>query len=122
MKNRAGVIGQQGLGPLLAKLAGPGVASLIHLMGPSFGTRRGAYCLTGLADGQTGAASPVKSLTLIQGAFSHFSFGSPLMVDPARSGALADYGDRVDGPRLATFSRADRAVGWWYPGGEHAGQ
>jgi hypothetical protein len=36
-------------------------------------------------------------------------------VDAGRSGALADCRDRVDGPLLATFSAADRAVGWWYP-------
>jgi hypothetical protein len=115
MKNRAGVVGQQGLGPLLAKLSGPRGAPRIHLMGHSFGARLVAYSLAGLRPDQTGAASPVKSLTLIQGAFSHFTFGAPLMVDPTRSGALAGDGDRVNGPLLATFSSADRAVGWWYP-------
>jgi hypothetical protein len=64
---------------------------------------------------QTGSASPVKSLTLIQGAFSHFTFASSLMFDPSRAGGLAGDGSRVDGPLLATFSAADRAVGWWYP-------
>lgn len=39
MKNRAGVIGQQGLGPLLANLAGPSGAPRIHLIGHSFGAR-----------------------------------------------------------------------------------
>ena len=115
MKNRAGVVGQQGLGPLLAKLSGPGGVPRIHLMGHSFGARLVAYSLAGLRQDQTGAASPVKSLTLIQGAFSHFTFGAPLMIDPNRSGALAGVANRVDGPLLATFSGADRAVGWWYP-------
>src|ERR1700761_3876016 len=115
MKNRAGVVGQQGLGPLLAKLSGPGGVPRIHLMGHSFGARLVAYSLAGLRQDQTGAASPVKSLTLIQGAFSHFPFGAPLMIDPNRSGALAGVANRVDGPLLATFSGADRAVGWWYP-------
>ncbi|MBV9352362.1 MAG: serine/threonine protein kinase [Mycobacterium sp.] len=115
MKNRAGVVGQQGLGPLLANLGSPRGVPRIHLMGHSFGARLVAYSLAGLRPDQTGAASPIKSLTLIQGAFSHFTFGSPLMVDPTRSGALAGSSDRVDGPLLATFSSADRAVGWWYP-------
>jgi hypothetical protein len=115
MKNRAGVVGQNGLGPLLASLRGPDGPPRIHLMGHSFGARLAAYTLAGLPAKQTGSDSPVKSLTLIQGAFSHFTFASSLMFDPSRSGALAGDGSRVDGPLLATFSAADRAVGWWYP-------
>jgi hypothetical protein len=115
MKNRAGLVGQQGLGPLLAGLTGPGGAPRIHLMGHSFGARLVSYSLAGLRDDQTGAASPVKSLTLIQGAFSHFTFALSLLFDPSRAGGLAGDGGRVDGPMLATFSSADRAVGWWYP-------
>ena len=115
MKNRAGVVGQNGLGPLLGGLAGPSGAPRIHLMGHSFGARLVSYALAGLSGNQTGAASPVKSLTLIQGAFSHFTFASSLIFDPARAGGLAGDGSRVDGPLLTTFSNADRAVGWWYP-------
>ena len=115
MKNRAGVVGQNGLGPLLASLRGPSGSPRIHLIGHSFGARLVAYTLAGLPAGQTGSASPVKSLTLIQGAFSHFTFASPLIFDPTRAGGLAGDGSRVDGPLLATFSAADRAVGWWYP-------
>ena len=115
MKNRAGVVGQNGLGPLLASLRGPSGAPRIHLMGHSFGARLVSYTLAGLPASQTGSASPVKSLTLIQGAFSHFTFASSLMFDPSRAGGLAGDGSRVDGPLLATFSAADRAVGWWYP-------
>ncbi len=41
---------------------------------------------------------------------------SPLVLgDAARAGGLAGDGSPVDGPLLATFSNADRAVGWWYP-------
>jgi hypothetical protein len=115
MKNRAGVVGQNGLGPLLAGLKGPNGAPRIHLMGHSFGARLVSYTLAGLPANQTGSASPVKSLTLIQGAFSHFTFASSLMFDPSRAGGLAGDDSRVDGPLLATFSSADRAVGWWYP-------
>jgi hypothetical protein len=115
MKNRAGVIGQNGLGPLLASLRGPDGPPRIHLMGHSFGARLVSYTLAGLPANRTGPASPVKSLTLIQGAFSHFTFASSLIFDASRSGGLAGDGSRVDGPLLATFSAADRAVGWWYP-------
>jgi hypothetical protein len=57
----------------------------------------------------------VKSLVAVQGAFSHFSFASELPIAPSRAGALAEFANRVDGPLLATFSSADRALGWWYP-------
>ena len=57
----------------------------------------------------------MKSLTLIQGAFSHFTFASTLPFDGSRGGGLAGLGRRVDGPLVATFTSADRAVGWWYP-------
>ncbi|MEZ0363966.1 serine/threonine protein kinase [Mycobacterium sp. pUA109] len=112
MKNRAGVVGQAGLGPLLGRLSGP---PRIHLIGHSFGARLVSYALAGLPAGMTATASPVKSLTLIQGAFSHFCFATALPFAPGRAGALTGLGTRVDGPLLATFSNADRAVGWWYP-------
>jgi hypothetical protein len=115
MKNRAGVIGQKGLGPLLAAAAAAHAPLRVHLMGHSFGARLVSFALTGLPNGAVGAASPVKSLTLIQGAFSHFSFAKPTPCQAVPGGALASYISRVDGPLLSTFTAADRAVGWWYP-------
>ena len=88
MKNRAGVVGTNGLGPLLASLTGV----RIHLIGHSFGARLVSYALSGLPATATGAASPVKSLTLIQGAFSHFTFASTLPFDGSRGGGLAGFG------------------------------
>jgi hypothetical protein len=115
MKNRAGVIGQQGLGPLLGRLAPAGSSLRVHLMGHSFGARLVSFSLAGLPDTVVGTASPVKSLTLLQGAFSHFSFANPTPCPEVPSGALSGAISRVDGPLLATFTAADRAVGWWYP-------
>jgi hypothetical protein len=115
MKNRAGVVGRTGLGPLLGRLISTGARPRVHLLGHSFGARLVAFALSGLPADRRGAASPVKSLALIQGAFSHFSFAQPTPIDIARSGALAGYRHGVDGPLLATFSAADRALGWWYP-------
>jgi hypothetical protein len=114
MKNRAGVIGRSGLGPLLAALKQSNADIRVHLMGHSFGARLISFALAGLPADMTGSASPVKSLLLIQGAFSHFSFASQAPV-AAGAGTLAPYVNRVDGPLLATFSDADRAIGWWYP-------
>ena len=114
MKDRAGIVGRNGLGPLLTRLQQQQDLR-VHLMGYSFGAHVAAFGLSGLPGTATGSASAVKSLMLIQGAFSHFSFAAPMPIDAARSGALAGMGARADGPLLATFSAADRAVGWWYP-------
>src|SRR5439155_2151229 len=109
MKNRAGVIGRRGLGPLLADLQERNGQLRAHLLGHSFRARLVAFALSGLPATATGQASPVKSLLLIQGAFSHFAFS------PGKPGALATMADRVDGPLVATHSVHDRAVGLWYP-------
>jgi hypothetical protein len=115
MKNRAGVIGQAGLGPLISRLVPTRAGPRIHLLGHSFGARLAAFALSGLPANRQGMVSPVKSLSLIQGAFSHFTFAQPMPIDTARNGALSGARARVDGPFLATFSAADRALGWWYP-------
>ena len=116
MKNRAGVIGRTGLGPVLGKLAAARAGIRVHLMGHSFGARLVAYSLSGLPQAATGVNSPVKTLYLIQGAFSHFAFANPvpdsLVSGP---GALSAFARNINGPLLCTFSAADRAVGWWYP-------
>jgi hypothetical protein len=109
MKNRAGVIGQNGLGPLLGRLHEKSPNLRVHLIGHSFGARLVAFSLPGLPASATGVSSPVKSLVLVQGAFSHFTFSHE------RPGALQAFADRVDGPLVATLSAHDRAVGLWYP-------
>jgi hypothetical protein len=106
MKNRAGVVGKVGLGPVLGRLH-----VRVHLVGHSFGARLVSYALAGLPDGP----SPVKSVTLLQGAFSHFAFARPLPFDAGRNGALAGMLARVDGPLTVCFSTHDTAVGRVYP-------
>jgi len=106
MKNRAGVVGKAGLGPVLGRLP-----VRVHLVGHSFGARLVSYALAGLPDGP----SPVRSVTLLQGAFSHFAFARPLPFDAGRNGALAGMLARVDGPLTACFSSHDLAVGRIYP-------
>lgn len=113
MKKRAGVIGQKGLGPFIgaAHTAAPGLR--IHLIGHSFGGRLVSFSLAGIPAALE--PSPVKSLTLLQAAFSHFAFAGSLPHDPARGGALAGMARRVDGPILVTHSLKDSAVGTAYP-------
>jgi hypothetical protein len=115
MKERAGVVGRTGLAPLINRLheTAPGIG--IHLLGHSFGARLVSYSLTGLPDSQVGSKSPIKSLFLLQGAFSHFTFAEALPFDKNRKGELVGMASRVDGPLLTTHSLKDLAVGTAYP-------
>jgi hypothetical protein len=112
MKKRAGVVGREGLGPLLGRIHQADPEVRIHLMGHSFGARLVSFALAGLPDP---ASSPVKSLYLLQGAFSHFAFADALPMDRSRGGALKGMAARVDGPLVASFSIHDTAVGKLYP-------
>jgi hypothetical protein len=113
MKNRAGVVGKRGLGPLIGQLHELAPQVRVHLVGHSFGARLVSYALAGLPGDLD--LSPVKAVTLLQGAFSHFAFAQPLPLDANRNGALAGMLDRIDGPLTACFSSHDSAVGTLYP-------
>ncbi|MHA6783574.1 hypothetical protein ACVGOW_21675 [Pseudonocardia saturnea] len=111
MKNRAGVVGERGLGPLLGRLHALAPQVRVHLVGHSFGARLVSYALAGLPPGP----SPVRAVTLLQGAFSHHAFARPLAFDANRNGALAGRLDRIGGPLVVCFSEHDAAVGTFYP-------
>jgi len=113
MKNRAGVVGRRGLGPLLGRLPATSPGVRVHLIGHSFGARLVSYALAGLPDGLS--PSPVKSVTLLQGAFSHFTFDPSVSFDPGKHGELAGRQARIDGPLTVCFSSHDDAVGVFYP-------
>jgi hypothetical protein len=115
MKNRAGEVGRNGLGPLLGRIGAKAPGLRIHLLGHSFGARLVSYALAGRPGFAPPRVSPVKSVTLMEGAFSQWAFARRLPFDPSRSGALADVPDRVDGPLVVTYSRHDTAVGTFYP-------
>jgi hypothetical protein len=112
MKARAGDIGRAGLGPLLVELHRRSPAVRVHLIGHSFGARLVSFALSGIA---TPADSPVASLLLVQGAFSHWSFAHAQDNPFGVAGALHTFANRVHGPLVATFSVHDWAVGRWYP-------
>ncbi|MEU4202372.1 serine-threonine protein kinase [Streptomyces sp. NPDC026294] len=111
MKRRAGVVGQLGLGPALGRLVEGAPGTRIHLVGHSFGARLVSYGLRGMPPGVTG----VKSVTLLQGAFSHYAFAARLPHDPDRGGALQGVQRRVDGPVVSCYSRHDSALSMLYP-------
>ncbi|MFI8263345.1 serine-threonine protein kinase [Streptomyces sp. NPDC085665] len=111
MKKRAGVVGERGLGPVLAELAGRRPALRIHLIGHSFGARVVSFSLRAVPDG----ARYVKSATLLQGAFSHYAFTDRLPHDKGSGGALRGMQRRVDGPVVACHSPFDSALKVFYP-------
>lgn len=115
MRDRAGVVGKAGLGPLISQLHGKMPGLRVHLLGHSFGARLVSYALAGLPRLAGGDKSPVKSLFLLQGAFSHFTFADKLPFDASRKGDLAGMAVGVDGPLLTTHSLKDLAVGSSYP-------
>jgi hypothetical protein len=112
MKARAGDIGRTGLGPLLARLHTRSAAVRVHLIGHSFGARLVSFALAGVGEA---ADSPIASLVLLQGAFSHWAFAHAQDNPFGEAGALNAFRDRVHGPLVATFSSYDWAVGIWYP-------
>ena len=120
MKERAGTVGHKGLGAVLTKVTESAKTIRIHLLGHSFGARLVSFALQGLPDTLSGEKSPVKSLFLLQGAFSHWAFADKLPHDNTRSGALRGMASRVDGPLLTTHSLKDLAVGRSYPAASFA--
>lgn len=112
MKTRAGDIGRSGLGPLLAELHRRSPGLRVHLIGHSFGARLVSFALSGVGEP---ADSPIASLLLLQGAFSHWSFAHAQDNPFAKPGALNAWANRVHGPLVATFSVYDWAVCRWYP-------
>jgi hypothetical protein len=112
MKARAGTVGRNGAGPLLAALHAQSPAVRVHLIGHSFGARLVSFALSGVGGP---AGSPVASLLLLQGAFSHWSFAHAQDNPFGSPGALNAYADRVHGPLVATHTVYDWAVGVWYP-------
>jgi hypothetical protein len=111
MKKRAGQVGRTGVAAFISSVAKAIPGGRIHLVGHSFGARLVSCTLLSLPDG----ASSVKSVTLLQGAFSHFAFSSSLPFAPNRKGALAGRQSRIDGPLTVAYSKYDRAVGTFYP-------
>ncbi|MFD6968093.1 serine-threonine protein kinase [Streptomyces sp. NPDC059949] len=111
MKKRAGLVGERGLGPVLAELAAVRPALRFHLIGHSFGARVVSFSLRAAPVG----ARYLKSVTLLQGAFSHYAFADRLPHDKGRGGALRGLQHRVDGPVVACHSPHDSALKVFYP-------
>lgn len=104
MKDRAGVVGARGVTPVLARLGKDLPDVRVHLAGHSFGARV-------VSAAAAASAVPIGSVTLLQGAFSHFGFAE----DYGRSGKDGAFrraltNGRLQGPVVITYTANDRAV------------
>jgi hypothetical protein len=111
MKRRAGTVGERGLGRVVGQLAAAAPGVRVHLVGHSFGGRLVSFALRGLPEG----VHTVKSVTLLQGAFSHYAFASRLPQDARIGGVLQGQQNRIDGPLVCCYSHFDQALGTLYP-------
>ncbi|MEU5533865.1 serine-threonine protein kinase [Streptomyces sp. NPDC020362] len=111
MKRRAGAVGEHGLGPAIGQLARTASGVRVHLVGHSFGGRLVSFALRGLPAG----VRAVKSVTLLQGAFSHYAFAARLPQDRDTAGSLKDRQHLIDGPLVCCHSHFDAALGTFYP-------
>ncbi len=111
MKSRSGVVGETGVARAVRALSA-GLPSLkIHLLGHSLGGRLMAACSRALS--QAPAVHP-DSLTLLEGAFSHFGFSANN--GQGTPGFFRDVIAKnvIQGPILETFSAQDSVVGLAY--------
>ena len=104
MKARAGDVGARGVAPLVDRINAAAPDRRVHLAGHSFGARVVSAAATNIT-------TPIESLTLLQGAFSHYGFTTNYAgtgKDGAFRGALAN--GRIHGPVVITHTHNDQAV------------
>lgn len=114
VKRRAAEVGVLGLGPLLARLHRERPRPALDLVGHGLGARVVAHALRALPEPPAHGPAPVRSVTLLQAAFSQYAFADELPFDRSRSGLLASTRTRISGPVTACWSRHDPAVGTFY--------
>lgn len=104
MKDRAGVVGTAGVGPLLRELL-DGHEARLHLVGHSYGAK---VMLSALCAGDA-LPRKVQSVLLLQPAISHLCFADQV---PGKNfpGGYRQALTRVEQPILSTFSSHDLAL------------
>jgi hypothetical protein len=109
MKARAGDVGARGVAVLLDAIAAARPGVRLHLAGHSFGAR-----VVAMAGATTN--TPISSMSLLQGAFSHRGLaardGRLRMPDGAFRRVLT--GGQLRGPVIVTHTHNDKAVGLAY--------
>ena len=105
MKDRAGVVGRDGVGPLLHDLGVANEQVRIHLIGHSYGC---IVVLSALA-ADVNANLRVQSVLLLQPAVSQWCFAKQIP-GTNRPGGYRKALDRVKGPVFTTYTRNDDAL------------
>jgi pimeloyl-ACP methyl ester carboxylesterase len=112
MKERAGLVGANGVNPILRTIRADNAGLKVHLIGHSFGGRLVTATVAGSKDA---ALLPVATLSLLQAAFSHYGFAEKW--DSSHDGFFRRVVTRkaVAGPAIITCTANDKAVGLAYP-------
>lgn len=112
MKERAGLVGSQGVNSLLKKILAQQSKIKLHLIGHSFGGRLVTASTAG-PEGQLPVT--VATLSLLQTAFSHYGFAE--RYDGKHDGYFRKVvtDKAVKGPTVISFTKNDLAVGKAYP-------
>ena len=111
MKDRAGIVGANGMQQAVRGIHAAAPGARIHLAGHSLGARLVTACAKSLA---TDPRVPINTLSLLQGAFSHYGFSANNGFGaPGFFRAVVERGV-VDGPIIATHSSRDSVVGYAY--------
>jgi hypothetical protein len=100
MKDRAGVVGFRGVGPLLARILGARADVRVHLVGHSYG------CKASLSAVSSDLPRSVRSLLLLQPALSFLALSDDVP-QLGKPGGYAGTKQRTELPILATWSRRD---------------
>jgi hypothetical protein len=127
MKHRACHVGETGVHSLLIELQKNAPEARFHLMGHSFGCIVVSAAVSGPLDQGTVTSRlprPVRSLFLVQGALSLWSFAESIPFLPNLTGYFRPIGlapALVSGPIITTRSTFDHAVGTFFPLGAELG-
>jgi len=100
MKDRAGVVGFRGVGPLVVRILGARADVRVHLVGHSYG------CKALLSALSTGLRRRVRSLLLLQPALSFLALADDVP-KLGRPGGYAAAKQSTELPIIATWSRKD---------------
>ncbi len=101
MKDRAGVVGTRGVGPLLADLIAAAPTAAVHLIGHSYGAKVVLSAANALP-----ANTPVESALLLQPAINGYAFSANVAGKGFRGGYRRVL-SIVKQPIMSTFSRHD---------------